>query len=82
VSGKMLWFNGVRRQTGERVLVNRSAFVDGAPGGRCRGREREFTAVTSQDGWVVGAASLVTHPQPSSSDPPQRLRFSRDEAAV
>jgi len=65
VNGKMLWFNEVRGQglieseTGERVLVDRRAFAGGAPVGRCRGREVEFTALAGKDGWVVAEASLV-----------------------
>jgi cold shock CspA family protein len=70
VNGKMLWFNEVRGEgliesdTGERVLVDRSAFVGGAPVGRCKGREVEFTATAGQDGWVVAEASLVPERSP------------------
>jgi cold shock CspA family protein len=65
VNGKMLWFNETRGEgliesdAGERVVVRRSAFVEGAPVGRCKGLEVEFAATIGPDGWIAAEATLV-----------------------
>jgi hypothetical protein len=66
----MLWFNAVRGEgliesdTGERVLVRRNAFAEGAPVGRCKGLEVEFAATIGPDGWIAAEASLVPARRP------------------
>ncbi len=65
MNGKMLWFNELRGEgliesdTGERVLVRRSAFAEGAPVGRCKGLEVEFAVTMAPDGWIAADAALV-----------------------
>jgi cold shock CspA family protein len=61
----MLWFNEAKdfgyilAESGERVYVHRSAFVEGhAPVGRCKGRPVQFTPVPHGDGWSALAVSL------------------------
>jgi cold shock CspA family protein len=66
VNGKMLWFNEakdhgfIEADTGERVYVHRSAFLDdGAPVGRCKGLPVKFTATQAATGDLHAAGVSV-----------------------
>jgi CspA family cold shock protein len=66
VNGKMLWFNEekdfgfIEAETGERVYVHRSSFVDGhVPVGRCKGLVVTFAVAQGEHGQV---AVEVSHP--------------------
>ena len=66
MNGKMLWFNEAKHfgfieaETGERIRVHRSDFLDGhAPVGRCKGLAVQFTLAGDEGGYLAIAVSRV-----------------------